>query len=711
MLSSTPQAQQAWFQKSLVGMEVGPTGAQFGSDPTDVAYASRFNGREIVQQCVKAGSEYVVIWARDGEYAYYDSKHQPKAPGLGKRDVLRESVEEAKRLKTPLIAYCVLQYPTQALRQHPEWRAIDREGRPIGSLVCFNSPYREYIKRLLAEMIAYGIDGFHLDMVDQGFGGATGCWCANCQREFQQSHGRPLPKPTPWEKEWDTVLEFRYQTSQRFERDLYAYVRSVNPQVTVDFNYHGSPPFSWEVGQRPVQHANNSDFVTGETGAWGFSALTVGLSAEFYRASTPGIPFQVAMQRGVRMYHDQTTRPLADIRWELFTLLSHGAFVTMVDKTGFDGWLDPLAYNRIGEAFHEVRKKREHFGQAPVAEVGIWFSSRTRDWVARDKPQNYFQPFQGAQKALVYEHIPYGVVLDENATLQSLQKFPVVCLPNVGILNAKEVALLRAYVEDGGNLLVLGLSGCYDSFGNLQKHTTLEPLIGAKFVSKLDSLDNHVRLAKADLSGEYAILGQGIPADWTFLVKGYAGIFKPTTAHALGELFQPYRSVLQRQGKEGTDWPQSAEKPVGGGLFVNRLGKGKVLTITASPDYATASEHAISEARLLLRNAVRYLHRTPKITIEAPATVEAVVSDDAETRTLRIHLLGYNAPPQTIPLKDRPFVLPAVIEEAPLFRVKVNCAFEPREVKAWNRTTNLKRKKSTIEATVNDVHEVLIVRY
>ena len=38
---------------------------------------------------------------------------------------------------------------------------------------------------------------------------------------------------------------------------------------------------------------------------------------------------------GRPMYHDQTTRPLADIRWELFTLLAHGAFVTMVDKTGF----------------------------------------------------------------------------------------------------------------------------------------------------------------------------------------------------------------------------------------------------------------------------------------------------------------------------------------------------------------------------------------
>ncbi len=99
-----------------------------------------------------------------------------------------------------------------------------------------------------------------------------------------------------------------------------------------------------------MQHAGNADFVTGETGVWGFSALGVGLNAEFYRAATPGVPFQVAIQRGVRMYHDQTTRPLNDMRWETLTLLAHGAFVTMIDKTAFDGGLDPVAYERMANS-------------------------------------------------------------------------------------------------------------------------------------------------------------------------------------------------------------------------------------------------------------------------------------------------------------------------------------------------------------------------
>ncbi len=197
------------------------------------------------------------------------------------------------------------------------------------------------MKKIVAEQLAYGIDGFHIDMLDQGFGKPYGCWCDSCRKLFRDRFGHEMPNGATWDRDWDHMLQFRYDTSQRFEKELTAYIKSINPSVTVDYNYHGSPPFSFEVGQRPVQHAGNADFVTGETGVWGFSALGVGLNAEFYRASTPGVPFQVAIQRGVRMYHDQTTRPLNDMRWETLTLLAHGAFVTMIDKTAFDGGLDP----------------------------------------------------------------------------------------------------------------------------------------------------------------------------------------------------------------------------------------------------------------------------------------------------------------------------------------------------------------------------------
>ncbi|NLV42898.1 MAG: hypothetical protein GXY07_00185 [Candidatus Hydrogenedentes bacterium] len=707
VIMNASAADVPWYVISLVGMEVGPTGAQFGySDPADTRYCSRFNGTEIVQHCVETKSEYLVMWVRDGNYAYYNSKLLPKAPGLGDRDPLRETVEEAASKGMPVIAYCVVQQGGHFLKEHPEFEMRDVNGAPIGRF-CYNSGYLDAMKGIVAEQLAYDIAGFHIDMLDQGFGPPYGCWCDVCRAQFESEYGRKMPAGITWDEDWDKFLEFRYKSSERFMQSLCAFIKSVKPEATVDFNYHGNPPFSFEVGQRPVQHADNADFVTGETGVWGFSALTVGLNVAFYRAATPGRPVQVAMQRGVRMYHDQTTRPLADMRWELLSLLTHGAFVTMVDKTAFDGALDTQAYKRIGKAFAEVHAKRAHFGQSPLADVGIYFSHRTRDWIGREKPSDYFAAFQGAHKAMVYEHIPWGVILDENADLDTLRRFPVILLCNAGIISPGEMELFSTYVRDGGKMIVTGLSGCYDHMGVPVQSSSLESLIGARFKGSLPSLDNWVRLS-ADMP---ETLRGGIDPDWAFLVKGPAAIYEPTGAQAYVELLKPYRTTRQMEGKEGTEWPMSADTPVGPALLLNRVGDGEVLVFAASPDYATASEHAITEARRLLAAAMDYLHPTRRVRVRAPLTVQSVVTDDPPARLLRVHLICYNSPPQTTPPNNRPYIIPGLIEDVPSYRAEIEVAAAIQKATAFNPETQLSLEGNTIHAVVNDIHEVLLISY
>lgn len=708
---STTAADQPWYERATVGMEVGPTGAQWGnSDTTDTRYCARFDGREIVRRTVDVHADYLVIWARDGDYAYYNSKLLPKAPGLDDRDPLREAVDEADVHSLPVIAYCVVQQGGHFLKSHPEWEMRSANDEPIGRF-CYNSGYLDAMKAILAEQLAYGIDGFHIDMLDQGFGPPYGCWCSRCKTLFEEKYGQPMPVNASWDESWDRMLEFRYHTSEEFEQALYTHVKSIKPEATVDFNYHGNPPFSFEVGQTPVRHAGNGDFITGETGVWGFGALAVGLNVEFYRAAIPHQRVQVAMQRGVRMYHDQTSRPLNDIRWELFTLLSHGAFVTMVDKTGFDGWLDPVAYDRIGAAFEEVQSKRAHFGQKPLAEVGIYFSHRTRDWVGREDPARYFLSFLGAHKAMAYEHIPYGVLLDENLTIEGLRSFPVVLLPNASILSESEISLFRHYVEDGGQLIVTGLSGTHDRFGNELSHSSLESMIGAKYIAQLKGTDNWVRFPSEPRGPLTQQLSPVAELDWPFLVRGPAVVYDPTTATPVGQLLKPHRTKMHEEGRYAEDWPLSADAPVGPAILVNQLGDGRVLTFAASPDWATASEHHIVEARLLLRNAVNLLRPIPRIKIAAPASVESVITDDPSSRTLRVHFLGYNSPAQTISPTRRPYVLPALIEDAPLYRATIDFRDGVENITALRPSTVLSQRGNRVELTIDDIHEVIVCQY
>ena len=100
------QPQNSWYLNKLVGLEVGPTGAQFGLDPQDTDFAHAFSGQSIVEQCMAVKAEYLVIWAKDNELAYYNSQLVPKALGLGERDILLETTKAAKGVSLPVIAYC-----------------------------------------------------------------------------------------------------------------------------------------------------------------------------------------------------------------------------------------------------------------------------------------------------------------------------------------------------------------------------------------------------------------------------------------------------------------------------------------------------------------------------------------------------------------------------------------------------------------------------
>ena len=285
-------------------------------------------------------------------------------------------------------------------------------------------------------------------------------------------------------------------------------------------------------------------------------------------------------------------------------------------------------------------------------------------------------------------------------------------LPNVAIVSDKEAAILDRYVQEGGKLIVTGFTGQFDRLGRPSSGGGFESLIGGKATGRLDSEDNWMRFSAPPSGDARAATFPPHPRpDWSFLVKGPAAILASTTATAVGELLKPYRTTRQREGKEGTEWPLDADSPVGPAALINQYGKGMVLTFAGSPDYATASEHHLVETRRLLTDAVRFLNPSPRVRIEAPTTVEAVVTDDAPNRTLRIHLIGYNSPPQTMPAQNRPFVLPALNEDAPMYRVRIELQQPPQSVSGLHPSTVLKTTGPRIEATVEDVHEVLVIRY
>jgi len=296
--------------------------------------------------------------------------------------------------------------------------------------------------------------------------------------------------------------------------------------------------------------------------------------------------------------------------------------------------------------------------------------------------------------------------LDENVTADTLRRFPVVLLPNVPILSEHEIGLLRDYVEQGGSLIVTGHTGLLGPTGEPLDRPAIESLTGAKLAERLSTTDNFVRFS----SDAPEALRAGFPAGWPFLVEGPGAAFTPTTATPVGELLRPHRTVRQQKGEEPVYQPNSADSPVGPALLVNAVGKGKVVCIAGAPDFACASEHPIPEARALLRNMVRYLHPEHVVEVTAPQNVESVIMEDADNKALYIHLIGYQSPPQCTPSKDRPYVLPSLIEDAPMYAARITVRRPFTQARALNPHTQVHVDGNTVDLVVNDIHEAVVVK-
>lgn len=695
-----------WYKSRWLGVEIGPT----GHNDRDPVFMSRATGKEIIEQVANAKAEYVVIFFKDWQFAYYDSKVAPKAPGLGDRDLFKECVEEAQKHDIPVVAYCIVQHDGATYDRHPEWRMKDKDGNDIKPRLCFNSGYLEHVKQVAAEMMEYDIVGFHFDMLDFGFEEPYGCWCDTCRSLFCRTYGVEMPDGVTWDEVWDNMLEFRADSNAGFCLKVQEFVWSRRPELTVDYNYHGYPAFTWEVGERPVQHGSVGSFVTAEGLPWAFGHSTPSLLALFMQGVRPGTPVQGVTSRFVYNYHDYTVRPQAETEWEVFTYRMHGAQCTIVDKSNYDGTLDPVAFERIGRVFDKAQRRADYFSHKPIKEVGLYYSCRSRDWYGREERFKYAGGFGGAHKALMHSHIPMGMLMDDLVSLEALNNYPVIYLPSAAILTETEVGLLTEYVSGGGKLLITGLTGVCDRYGNLKDTCEFDEIIGARFAGCYTThKSNYLRLPKSLSDSAGSFLLNEIPVDWPMLTWGPLAAFQPVTAQSFGELLTGY--VIPED--EVNIWNQllSAHKAFGPAVLVNDYGKGKVVCVPCSIDSAYVSNYRMPEHRKLIRNLVRYLNPNPVVQVDAPLNVETVVNLDEDNHRLLVHFVCFNGPATSGTFADfsSRLVLPPLMEEPAHYKakVKINSGFS--DVTAFGSDTRIAVEGNETIIETSEIHEVMIV--
>jgi hypothetical protein len=414
-------------------------------------------------------------------------------PGLT-ADALEGWRAATRQLEMPLHCHYSGIWDRAAGEKHPDWTQVDADGThtgaPFGATkgaatperVCPRSDYLDklMIPQMLELIDRYEVDGF---WVDGDLWASQPCYCNRCRAAFTERTGIAEPPHGPEAPHWTEWITFALDSFYDYVNRYAAAVHAHKPGVLVCSNW-------LQTFRNPGAPVAATDWISGDnTWVWGLDASRC--EARFI--ATRGKPWDIMLWSFYSSHgmgdatSPWTFKPVEMLQQEAAVTLALGGNVQIYENPGGvrSGQLIPWRMELLGEVAAFVKARRELCQETEtVPQIAVLHSEHH---VNQNRGANLMwgvdvAPVQGAVFSLL--EAAYNVdILDEWALLHRLGEFPVVVAPEQNDMSDEMVAALKAFVEDGGKLLLSG-AGALARFG--------EDFLGVEAGAALDAGSYHV---------------------------------------------------------------------------------------------------------------------------------------------------------------------------------------------------------------------------
>ncbi|HWB82730.1 MAG TPA: alpha-amylase family protein [Bryobacteraceae bacterium] len=585
-----------------------------------------------------------------GCVAYYPTKipfHHRSSWMKEGDDPFGQFVEGCRKLNMAIVArtdaHAILDDAAQA---HPEWVAVDREGRkrrhwvmPDRWVTCAYGPYNfEFMTEVHRELVTlYGIDGLFVNR----WQGSGICYCESCRRQFHAFCGKDIPTGVDAR---DPVFASYVEWTQGRLVDLWKLwdgeLRKVNPHARYFSNVgldrvtastlaplyiserqtRGSmPPWQIGLGAKEVRAVFGRKPVVGLASTALSARDSVSTEAELRVWMLDGIA------NGVRPWVMKTSAVITDRRW-----------IPAVEKIYDWHW----------------RNEKYLRNASSLARVAMVYSAGNRDisgitgagggavnsgqlrTSASPYETDYYQA--GMYHALVEARIPFDFVFDKLLDQTHLDAYKLLLLPNVTALSDAQCEQIRQFAARGGSVLATFETSLHDERGVERRDFGLSNLFGVHFTGSVQRQVSNSYMAINRETG-HAILkdletfGHIINTTQHVDVRAAVDFPAPPLTRIPSYPTLPMEEIFPREPK--TNIPE---------VFLRDMGRSRIVYFPGDID-RTFWQGMAPDHGTLLRNAVEWaLNEEHPVTVSGSGILD--VACWRQENSLTVHLVNLTNP-------------------------------------------------------------------
>lgn len=617
------------------------------------AFLAQFDAQTYVDMLEKARVEVAYLYASSClGICYWPTRVGHQHQGAQGRDLLGERIDECRRRGLEVVVYYNW-WSKWAYDQHPDWRVVTIKGQNTADYLwtpghygvcCFNSPHREFVLAQIEELCTgYDFAGLWVDMI---FWPYTVCYCGHCRRRYREEAGRDLPRIVNWEDpEWVAFQRRREAWMSEVVGGITETVRRLKPGASVGHQCAG-----WSVGWTSgftSEFFRHSDYLAGDF--YG-GAVEQSLVCKLFTNLSEKPLFEFMTSRSPDLTDHTTTKSRAQLSAQAAAALAHRGRILLIDAIDPAGTLDPHVFGEIGAVFgglapYEACLQPE---ARPLADVGIYFNFESlidpRE-NGQPVPETGGRPpvitaLTNIARTLMQGHLTHTLLTPRN--LDQLSQYQTIVLPELFMLDEREVAALVQYVAQGGNLYVPRSTSLLNKDGVRQADFMLGEVLGISWLGQTAEEVTYMAPAPGheDLFAPHTARHPLLIAGSQLKVRAREG------AQVLATLSLPYTDP-----KDPSRFSSAISNPNGiatadPALVLNEYGKGRALYAAGGLERMEHEAHRACFRRLLaLLSAAPPLVRT-----EAPRAVEILVFDQPAAARLLVTVLNHQAELPPIPV-------------------------------------------------------------